>query len=136
MCPSWPQACILPGIFDACVDPRLFHDVQGVEVGAQADCTVAPAAAEHADDAGLRKSRVHLEPERLELADDEGARCRFLERRLRMRVEVVAPRLHLGNERGDFGGDSHGHLLRTITLRPAMPFPQDAAVFGDSLIQA
>ena len=89
-------------------DAGFLVDVQRIEVGAQADRVGAGSAAKHADDAGLRESRVHVEPERAQLVGDERARRRFLERGLRVRVDVVSPGLDVGNEGGDFGNDGHG----------------------------
>ena len=83
-------------------------DVQRVEVGAQADRAGAGSAAKHADDARLRESRVHVEPERAQLVGDEALVRGLLERGLGVRVDVVAPGLDVGKERGDFGGDGHG----------------------------
>ena len=83
-------------------------DVQCVEVGAQADRVGAGSAAKHADDAGLRESRVDLEPERAQLVGDERARSGLLERGLRVRVNVVSPGPDVGNECRDFGNDGHG----------------------------
>ena len=83
-------------------------DVQRVEVGAQADRVSAGSAAKHADDAGLRESGVHLEPERAQLVGDERARSRLLERGLRVRVNMVSPGPDFGNECRDFGNDGHG----------------------------
>ncbi len=89
-------------------DAGLFLDVQCVEIGAQADRLAAGAGAEHADDAGLREPGVHLEPERAQLVRDEGRGRLLLERGLGVGVEVVTPRLHVRDQRGDFGDDLHG----------------------------
>ena len=115
-----------------------FDDMQGVEIGAQADRAVALAAAEHADDAGVREPRVHFEPERPELVSDEGARRRFLERRLRVRMDMVTPRLHLGNKRGDFGGDLTGISPKSSDAhgRYALAAGRRRLGFGGPLIQA
>jgi hypothetical protein len=87
----------------------LLVDVKRVEIGAQADRVGAGADAKHADDAGLRESRVHLEPERAQLVGNEGARSRLLEGGLRVRVDMVSPRSDLGNECRDFRNDGHGN---------------------------
>jgi hypothetical protein len=88
-------------------DAGFFVEVQRVEIRAQTDRIRTGPATKHADDAGLRKPRVHLEPERAQLVGDEGGRGHLLERRFGLRVDVVAPSLHRGDEGDDLGDELH-----------------------------
>ena len=88
---------------------RALLDVQRIEIRAQADRIAgADCAAEHGNQAGLGEARVHFQTEGAELVGNERARRRLLEGGLRMGVQMMTPRLHVRNERGDFGDDVHG----------------------------
>jgi hypothetical protein len=50
---------------------------------------------------------VDLEPERAQLVGDERAGRDFLERGFRMRMNVMAPRAHVGFECRDFRNGVH-----------------------------
>ena len=69
---------------------------------------------QHADDAGAGEPGVHVEPHGAELVGDERGGRRFLERGLRMRVQVAAPAAELGLQRGDFGDDVHRGPFRPL----------------------
>ena len=76
-------------------------------------------AAQHADHTRLRKARVHVETECAKLLRDE-LRCgAFFERGLGMRVDVVPPALHLGDERGDVGDGLRCDSLADLHIRYA-----------------
>ena len=92
-------------------DAGLLEDVQRIEVRAQADRVLPGSAAQGADDARLREPRVHVESERAQLVGDKGAGLRLFERGFGMRVNVMAPRLHVRNELLDLGVDVHGQSL-------------------------
>ncbi len=92
-------------------DSGLFVDVQRVEVGAQADGRSAVAGRQHADDAGLPQAGVDVETEQAQLRGHEGTGGDLFERGFRMRVQMVAPGLHLRDQRGDFGDDRHRGIL-------------------------
>ena len=89
-------------------DAGLLVDVQSVEIGAQRDRVRAVARTQDADDAGLRKPRMNLEAERVELVRDECAGRDFLECGFGICVQVMAPCAHVDVERSDFGDDVHG----------------------------
>ncbi len=60
---------------------------------------------------------MHVQPDRFELAGDERAGRRFLERGFGMRVDVMPPIAHLGIERGNFGHDVHRLLAGRCWMR-------------------
>ena len=88
-------------------DAGTLENVERIEVGAQADGFTAAAMAHDADDTGLGEARMHFEPERSQLVRDERAGTRLFERGFRVRMNVVTPRFHFRDERGDFGDDVH-----------------------------
>ena len=72
---------------------------QGVHVGAQGDAAVP--AADVADDAGARGQHPRLEPDRAEQGHDHFGRDELVAGELRMRVDVPAPREHVGGVRAE-----------------------------------
>ena len=88
-------------------DARTLENVQRIKIGAQADGFPAAAMAHDADDAGLGEARMNFQPERFQLLRNEGAGASLFKRRFRMRMNVVTPLFHFGDERGDFGDDIH-----------------------------
>ena len=133
--PSWPQACIFPGTFDACVTPD-FSVMWSASRSARRPIASLPSAAagavaKDADDAGSGETGVDLEAERGELLRDERARDLFLERGFRMRVDLVPPRLHFRDQRGNFRDELHRRTL--LMLGPAAANPAARPIL---LIQA
>ncbi len=85
--------------------------MQRVQIGAKSDRATAASAAiatQHADDAGLGHPGVHFEPEGAQLFGDKCAGLGFLEGRLGMRVDMMPPLSHFGNECVDFREGFHG----------------------------
>ena len=110
VCPSWPHACILPGVFEAYGHAGHLLDRQGVHVGAQrhhpAGRRLAPV--DDADDAGLADARNDVvAAEGFELLRHDTGGAVHVEPELRVRMQVAAPRGDLLVHGGDAVHDWH-----------------------------
>ncbi len=77
---------------------------QGIHVGTQADGPTAVAPLQATDDAGTGQTAIDLQAVAAECLGDDRRRTEFLERQFRMGVQVMAPRLQLGQQ-----GRLHSH---------------------------
>ena len=96
-----------PGLCFVTRGPGAANAMSGVHVAAQADGAPGRADLEAADDAGLADAAMDLEAPGGQLLGDDGGGALLLEADLRMGVEVVPPRGHLGMDVGDFVEDRH-----------------------------
>ncbi len=89
--PSWPHACITPGVLDVKGVSRISVG-EGVDVGAPADGAPGPVAAQDADHPGAGDARAHLELGGVEPLGDDLRRSPLLEGQLGVTVKVAAQR--------------------------------------------
>jgi hypothetical protein len=90
-----------------------FQDRQRVHVGAQANRPRAAAGTQHADHAGAADAAMNLvEAKGIELGRHQARGAVFLEAQLRVGMDVLPPRRHLGMQRGEQfdGGHESGFL--------------------------
>ena len=71
---------------------------QRIHVGAQAEAARARAAAQRRDHAGAGDAFVHVQPEQAQGVGDDAGGALFLERELRMRMQVAPQRDQLGQQ--------------------------------------
>jgi hypothetical protein len=100
----------------------LLLDRQRIHVGAQRDGALAAAATQRADHAGPGEAAIDRDAESGERRGDEIGCPVLLEGHLRMGMDIVSPRDHLGMELGDAVDDGHGSL-RGVGSDPLIASP-------------
>jgi len=74
----------------------LFLYLERIHVGAQAEHALTATFAEHADDAGITDTGMHLEPEFIEQFGDACGGALFFEGEFGVAVDIMPPCLHAG----------------------------------------
>ena len=94
----------------------LMH-VERIHVGAQPDRALAVARAQHTHHAGLGEAAVHFDAEGFQLVGDDVGGPYFLESRLGMTVNVMAPGGHVLVKRGNTINNRHPAISPKIWMR-------------------
>ena len=98
----------LPVVGRAVVEIVLLVEVEGVEIGPEADMPRSVAGFERPHHAGACQSAMDLGAERVEQSRDHLGGPGFLEGRLRVRMNVAPPAGHVGLPVRDPVDDGHG----------------------------